>query len=128
MEIFYIILIIFIGLLFGVFPMARFLYTSLYPYLKSVFMQEAVLNAGISVNALITHASQTSSYDGHLPIYRLTLRFETLEQQTIESTIMKPLKFSEIERFTAGNYTIIKYDPINPDHIAITDKPLVLGD
>ncbi|QNQ20606.1 DUF3592 domain-containing protein [Kosakonia sp. SMBL-WEM22] len=128
METFYIILIIIIGLLFGVFPMARFLHTSLYPYLKSVFMQEDVLSTGISVNALITHASQTTSYDGNLPIYRLTLSFKTVEQQQTEATIMKPLSFSEIERFAAGNYTIIKYDPTNPHHIAITDKPLILGD
>ncbi|APG18482.1 UNVERIFIED_ORG: hypothetical protein J2806_003083 [Kosakonia oryzae] len=123
----FIISMVVIALVFGVFPIARFLYTTLYPYLKDGFSQDAVLKNGIAVNADIIYTEQTSSWDGNKPVYKLTLRFKTAEHQVVEATTMKALTFKEIEQFKEGNGTTIKYDPKDPKKIAIYDKPLVLG-
>lgn len=40
----------------------------------------------------------------------------------------KSMTFEEIERFKAGNGTTIKYDPNNPEKIALYDRPLILGE
>lgn len=128
MDNLFIISMVVIALVFGVFPMARFLYTNVYPYLKDGFSQDAVLKNGIAANADIIYTSQTSSWDGNKPVYKLTLRFKTREQEPVEATIMKALTFKEIERFKEGNGTTIKYDPKDPTKIAIYDKPLVLGE
>jgi len=128
MSNFFIISMVVIGLVFGVFPMARFLYTNLFPYLKDGFSQDAVLENGIAANAEIIFTSQTSSWDGNKPVYKLTLRFETQENEIVEATIMKALTFKEIEQFKEGNGTTIKYDPKDPKKIAIYDKPLILGE
>ena len=117
-----------IVLVFGIFPMARFLYTNVYPYMKDGFTQDAVSKNGVSTNAEIINALQTSSWSGNKPVYKLTLRFETKDQQVIESTIMKALTFKEIENFKEGNFTEIKYDPQDPRKVAISDKPLILGE
>ncbi|WP_342325069.1 DUF3592 domain-containing protein [Kosakonia sp. BYX6] len=124
----FIISMIVIALVFGVFPMARFLYTNVYPYLKDGFSQDFVLKNGIAANADIIYTSQTSSWDGNKPVYQLTLRFMTREQELIEATTMKALTFKEIEHFKEGSGTTIKYDPKDPKKIAIYDKPLVLGE
>ncbi|SFU21399.1 Protein of unknown function [Kosakonia arachidis] len=124
---FFIISMVVIALVFGVFPIARFLYTTLYPYLKDGFSQDAVLKNGVAVNADIIHTEQTSSWDGNKPVYKLTLRFKTTEQQVVEATTMKALTFKEIDQFKEGNGTTIKYDPKDPKKIAIYDRPLVLG-
>lgn len=116
-----------IAVVFGVFPMARFLYTNVYPYMKDGFTQDAVLKSGVSTNAEIINTLQTSSWSGNKPVYKLTLRFKTKENQMVESTIMKALTFKEIENFKEGNYTEIKYDPLDPRKVAISDKPLILG-
>ncbi|EDX6465827.1 DUF3592 domain-containing protein [Salmonella enterica subsp. diarizonae serovar 60:r:e,n,x,z15] len=115
-----------IAVIFGVFPMARFLYTNVYPYMKDGFTQDAVLKSGVSTNAEIINTLQTSSWSGNKPVYKLTLRFKTKENQMVESTIMKALTFKEIENFKEGNYTEIKYDPQDPRKVAISDKPLIL--
>lgn len=127
MDAFFIMSMVVIALVFGVFPIARFLYTTLYPYLKDGFSQDAVLKNGIAVNADIIYTEQTSSWDGNKPVYKLTLRFKTAEHQVVEATTMKALTFKEIEQFKEGNGTTIKYDPKDPKKIAIYDKPLVLG-
>ncbi len=127
MDAVFIISMVVIALVFGVFPIARFLYTTLYPYLKDGFSQDAVLKNGIAVNADIIYTEQTSSWDGNKPVYKLTLRFKTAEHQVVEATTMKALTFKEIEQFKEGNGTTIKYDPKDPKKIAIYDKPLVLG-
>ncbi|QJT81163.1 DUF3592 domain-containing protein [Kosakonia sp. MUSA4] len=127
MDAVFIISMVVIALVFGVFPIARFLYTTLYPYLKDGFSQDAVLKNGVAVNADIIHTEQTSSWDGNKPVYKLTLRFKTEEQDLVEATTMKALTFKEIEQFKEGNGTTIKYDPKDPKKIAIYDKPLVLG-
>ncbi|UBM41322.1 DUF3592 domain-containing protein [Hafnia paralvei] len=116
-----------IVVIFGIFPMARFLYTNVYPYMKDGFTQDAVLKSGVSTNAEIINTLQTSSWSGNKPIYKLTLRFKTKENQMVESTIIKALTFKEIESFKEGNYTEIKYDPQDPQKVAISDKPLILG-
>lgn len=124
---FFIIMVV-IALVFGVFPMARFLYTNVYPYMKDGFTQDAVLKSGVPTNAEIINTLQTSSWSGNKPVYKLTFRFETKENQVVESTIMKALTFKEIENFKEGNYTTIKYDPKDPRKVAISDKPLILGE
>jgi len=124
----FIISMIVIALIFGVFPIARFVYTNLYPYLKDGFSQDNILKNGVPANADIIYTSQTSSWDGNKPVYKLTLRFKTRDQVLIEATTMKALTFKEIEKYKEGNGTTIKYDPKNPKKIAIYDKPLVLGE
>lgn len=46
----------------------------------------------------------------------------------ISHTLYKSMTFEEIERFKAGNGTTIKYDPNNPEKIALYDRPLILGE
>jgi len=116
-----------IALVFGVFPMARFLYSNVYPYLKDSFSQDAVLENGIVANANIVETFQTSSWTGNKPIYKLTLRFNTETGQVIESSLMKALTFKEIENYKEGNQVTIKYDPEKPEKIAIQEKPIILG-
>lgn len=124
----FIISMIVIALIFGVFPIARFVYTNLYPYLKDGLSQDNILKNGVPANADIIYTSQTSSWDGNKPVYKLTLRFKTRDQVLIEAATMKALTFKEIEKYKEGNGTIIKYDPKDPEKIAIYDKPLVLGE
>lgn len=116
-----------IVLVFGVFPMARFLYSNVYPYLKDSFSQDAVLENGIVANANIVETFQTSSWTGNKPIYKLTLRFNTETGQVIESSLLKALTFKEIENYKEGNQVTIKYDPEKPEKIAIQEKPIILG-
>ncbi|MGR7354819.1 DUF3592 domain-containing protein [Klebsiella aerogenes] len=116
-----------IALVFGVFPMARFLYSNVYPYLKDSFSQDAVLENGIVANANIVETFQTSSWTGNKPIYKLTLRFNTDTGQVIESSLLKALTFKEIENYKEGNQVTIKYDPEKPEKIAIQEKPIILG-
>lgn len=107
-----------IVLVFGVFPMARFLYSNVYPYFKDSFSQDAVLENGIVANANIVEAVQTSSWTGNKPIYKLTLRFKTETGQVIESSLLKALTFKEIENYKEDNQVTIKYDPEKPEKIA----------
>ena len=116
-----------IALVFGVFPMARFLYSNVYPYLKDSFSQDAVLENGLVANANIVETFQTSSWTGNKPIYKLTLRFNTETGQVIESSLLKALTFKEIENYKEGNQVTIKYDPEKPEKIAIQEKPIILG-
>lgn len=116
-----------IALVFGVFPMARFLYSNVYPYLKDSFSQDAVIENGIVANANIVETFQTSSWTGNKPIYKLTLRFNTETGQVIESSLLKALTFKEIENYKEGNQVTIKYDPEKPEKIAIQEKPIILG-
>ncbi|MGW1444222.1 hypothetical protein ACWA06_15915 [Serratia rhizosphaerae] len=51
-----------------------------------------------------------------------------MDNVEVESSLTKALSFEEIERFSPGNGTTIKYDPKNPKRIALFDKPLILGD
>lgn len=124
---FYIVMAV-IVVVFGIFPMARFLYSSVYPYLKDGFTQDTVLKKGTFANADIISALQTSGWGGSKPIYILTLRFKTHEGVLIEASTMKALSFKEIESFKEGNQTTIKYDPADPKKIAIYDRPLILGE
>ncbi|HGM6861989.1 TPA: DUF3592 domain-containing protein [Serratia rubidaea] len=124
----FIITMVIIALVFGVFPMARFLYTNFIPYLKDSFSQDAVLKNGMVTDAEIINTVQTSSWDGNKPVYKLTFRFKTKEDDLVESTIMKPLTFKEIETLKEGYITTIKYDPENPKKIALLDKSLILLD
>ncbi|EGI3956046.1 DUF3592 domain-containing protein [Escherichia coli] len=125
-TVFYVTMAI-IVLVFGVFPMAKFLYSNVYPYLKDSFSQDNVLENGIVANANIVEAVQTSSWTGNKPIYKLTLRFNTEAGQAIESSLLKALTFKEIENYKEGNQVTIKYDPEKPEKIAIQEKPIILG-
>ncbi|MCA4825828.1 MAG: DUF3592 domain-containing protein, partial [Serratia rubidaea] len=87
----FIITMVIIALVFGVFPMARFLYTNFLPYLKDGFSQDAVLKYGVATDVEIVNTVQTSSWDGGKPVYKLTFRFKTKDNELVESTIMKPL-------------------------------------
>ncbi|EAA0892402.1 DUF3592 domain-containing protein [Salmonella enterica] len=116
-----------IVLVFGIFPMARFLYSDVSPYIKDRFSQDAVLGNGIIANANIVETFQTSSWTGNKPIYKLTLRFKTETGQVIESSLLKALTFKEIENYKEGNQVAIKYDPKKPENIAIQEKPIILG-
>ncbi|AMH07783.1 DUF3592 domain-containing protein [Klebsiella aerogenes] len=115
-----------IVLVFGIYPMARFLYQDVYPYLKDSFTHSEVLQSGIAVNADIIAAHQTSAWSGSKPIYRLTFKFKTREQVEVQASLNHTLNFSDIERFKPGNGTTIKYDPANPQRIALYDRPLFL--
>lgn len=124
---FFIIMII-IALIFGIFPMTRFLYTNVYPYVRDNLMQDAVLKSGISTNAKVIKSLQTSTWSGNKPVYKLTFRFETKDDHVVESTIMKALTFKEIEILKEGGCATIKYDPKDPRRIAVSNKPLILGE
>lgn len=116
----FIITMVIIALVFGVLPMARFLYTNFLPYLKDGFSQDAVLKYGVATDAEIVNTVQTSSWDGGF-------RFKTKDNELVESTIMKPLTFKEIGFLKEGYIATIKYDPAKPHKIALYDKPLILG-
>ncbi|MHC5178154.1 DUF3592 domain-containing protein [Serratia rhizosphaerae] len=124
----FIITMVIIALVFGVFPMARFLYTNFLPYLKDGFSQDAVLKYGVATDAEIVNTVRTSSWDGGKPVYKLTFRFKTKDNELVESTIMKPFTFKEIGFLKEGYIATIKYDPAKPHKIALYDKPLILGD
>ncbi|WP_235082044.1 hypothetical protein [Serratia rubidaea] len=79
----FIITMVIIALVFGVFPMARFLYTNFIPYLKDSFSQDAVLKNGMVTDAEIVNTVQTSSWDGNKPVYKLTFRFKTKEDDLV---------------------------------------------
>ncbi|MCS2164507.1 DUF3592 domain-containing protein [Scandinavium manionii] len=96
--------------------------------IKNGFTETAVLQKGIAVNADIISAQQTSMWGGGRPIYRLTLKFKTMENQDVEVDILKALTFAEIENLKPGSGTTIKYDKDNVKCIALYGKPLVLGD
>ncbi|WP_156567380.1 DUF3592 domain-containing protein [Metakosakonia massiliensis] len=98
------------------------------PYVKNIFIQSAVLKNGISTNADIIVARQTGMLDAEQPVYLLTLQFQARDGKTYQSTLYKSMTFEEIERFKAGNGTTIKYDPNNPEKIALYDRPLILGE
>ncbi|MGG6175233.1 DUF3592 domain-containing protein [Pantoea allii] len=97
-----------------------------FPLIKDGFVQGEVLKKGIAVNADIVSAQQTTMWGGNKPIYKMTFKFKTVQNQVVEASILKDLTFEEIERFKPGNGTTIKYDPKNPQRIALYDKPLVL--
>lgn len=73
MDILFFIVMGLIVLVFGIYPMARFLYQDFYPYLKDSFTHSEVLQSGIAVNADIIAAHQTSAWSGSKPIYRSPL-------------------------------------------------------
>ncbi|MBU3894878.1 DUF3592 domain-containing protein [Serratia rhizosphaerae] len=112
----------------AVFSIGRFLYCDVIPQFKNGAMQSDVIKNGLAVNADIISSSQTSYWGGNKPIYKLTFRFKTMDNVEVESSLTKALSFEEIERFSPGNGTTIKYDPKNPKRIALFDKPLILGD
>ncbi|MGG6138931.1 DUF3592 domain-containing protein [Pantoea allii] len=97
-----------------------------FPLIKDGFVQGEVLKKGIAVNADIVSAQQTTMWGGNKPIYKMTFKFKTAQNQVVEASILKDLTFEEIERFKPGNGTTIKYDPKNPQRIALYDKPLIL--
>lgn len=117
-----------IALVFGVFPIARFLGSNVFPYLKNSAAQDSVLQKGVRANAEIIAALQTNSWTGNKPIYKLTLRFTTQNGDVVESALLKALTFNEIENYKEGYLLTIKYDPLKPDRIAIDEKPLILGE
>ncbi len=108
------------------FAIARNFSNHFLPLIKDGFVQSAVLKNGIAVNADIVSAQQTTMWGGNKPIYKMTFRFKTQENQEVETSILKDLSFEEIERFKPGNGTTIKYDPKDPQRIALYDKPLIL--
>ncbi|MGX9280673.1 MULTISPECIES: DUF3592 domain-containing protein [Pantoea] len=91
-----------------------------------MFFQSAVLKNGIAVNADIVSAQQTTMWGGNKPIYKMTSRFKTQQNQEVEASILKDLSFEEIERFKPRNGAIIKYDPKDPQRITLYDNPLIL--
>ncbi|AYH05521.1 DUF3592 domain-containing protein [Pectobacterium parmentieri] len=124
----FIFIMIVIGIVFGIIPFARFIHTDLYPYIKSGNSQQNALKNGIMADANIISSIQTSAWSGNMPIYKITLKFMTSDNENIETSIMTALSFKEIERLKEGNMVTIKYDPKNPRKIAIYDKPLILGE
>lgn len=97
------------------------------PMIKDGFIQNEVLKKGMVANAYIITANQTTIWSGNRPVYRLTLKFQTYQKQKVEASLKKELTFDEIERFKPGNVVTIKYDPKDPQRIAIYDKPIING-
>ncbi|KAA9002641.1 DUF3592 domain-containing protein [Affinibrenneria salicis] len=93
---------------------------------KEGFTQARVLKNGVGANADIVSVQQTNEWGGNKPVCNITVRFMTLDGKEYEASVKKALDINEVERFKAGNGTTIKYDPENPNKIAIYDKPLFL--
>lgn len=106
----------------------RLLFIDVIPQLKEGSMQSDVSKNGVATEANIILAEQTTYWGGNKPIYKLTFRYSTSDGHEYESSLTKALTFEEIEKYKAGNFTTIKYDPKKPLRIALYDKPLILSD
>lgn len=92
------------------------------------FVQNKILKSGFETNAYIIASSQTTIWSGDRPVYRLTLKFKTINSQEVKACLMKELSFDEIERFKSGGVVNIKYDPKNPQRITLYDKSIITGE
>lgn len=122
MEIIYVIFIIVIAalLLFGLYKLAR--------WTRQMFIEVHVSKYGIGANADIIALKRTN-WMGRRTVYcELVLRFRTREGQVVQASVFEHLNRREIVRFAEGNGTTVKYDPQNPQHIILYDRPLILGD
>jgi hypothetical protein len=107
---------------------ARIFVTSILPYLKDGAMQNEVQKSGVSVNATVIQATQTSAWGGNKPIYQLRFRFMTHDGHEVEASMNKALTFKEIERYFEGARVAIKYDLQDPKRIALDNALLVSED
>lgn len=122
MEIIYVIFIIVIAalLLFGLYKLVR--------WIRQLFIEVHVSKYGIGANADIIALKRTNLMERRTVYCELVLRFRTREGQVVQASVFEHLNRREIVRFSEGNGTTVKYDPQNPQHIILYDRPLILGD
>lgn len=122
MEIIYVIFIIVIAalLLFGLYKLVR--------WIRQLFIEVHVSKYGIGANADIIALKRTNLMERRTVYCELVLRFRTREGQVVQASVFEHLNRREIVRFAEGNGTTVKYDPQNPQHIILYDRPLILGD
>lgn len=116
---------VFIGVI-AFLSIARFLYNDVIPYIKEGSIQSEVAKKGIAVDAYILSANQTTSWDGNMPVFILTFKFTTQDGRETQASLRNGLTFKEIEKYSEGNWTTIKYDPQDPSRISLYDKPIIL--
>ncbi|ANR80390.1 hypothetical protein BBB57_20350 [Kosakonia sacchari] len=106
----------------------RLVFAMLIPGIRQFKMESEVRKIGIGVNADIIHRSKTGMIDGEKPVYRMTFRFKTREGLEVQSSLERPLNMDDFGRYAPGNGVTLKYDPKDPKRIALSDRPLILGD
>lgn len=107
-------------LLFGLYHALR--------WVRQLFIEAHVMKHGIGANADIIALKRTNWMDRRSVYCELVLRFRTREGQLVQASVFQFLDSREIVRFAEGNGTTVKYDPQNPQHIVLYDRPLILGD
>lgn len=107
-------------LLFGLYKLAR--------WIRQMFIEVHVSKYGIGANADIIALKRTNLMERRTVYCELVLRFRTREGQVVQASVFEHLNRREIVRFAEGNGTTVKYDPQNPQHIILYDRPLILGD
>lgn len=107
-------------LLFGLYHALR--------WVRQLFIEAHVMKHGIGANADIIALKRTNWMDRRSVYCELVLRFRTREGQLVQASVFQFLDSREIVRFAEGNGTTVKYDPQNPQHIILYDRPLILGD
>lgn len=110
--------------------MLRLAWTVIMPGIRQFRMESAVRKTGIGVNADIIHRRKTDLIDGEMPVYQLTFAFKTREGVNVQASLERPLDMDGFMRYAPGNGVALKYDPQNPQRIALypNDRPLILGD
>lgn len=98
------------------------------PGIRQTMMESDVRKNGVGVGATIVSRSRAGSFEGGLPVYRLTFKFKTREGVEVESSLERPLAAEDVMQFEPGNGVTLKYDPTDPKRIALSDRPLILGD
>ncbi|WP_200552584.1 DUF3592 domain-containing protein [Kosakonia sp. LAM2021] len=98
------------------------------PGIRQTMMESDVRKNGVGVGATIVSRSRAGSFEGGLPVYRLTFKFKTREGVEVESSLERPLAAEDVMQFEPGNGVTLKYDPKDPKRIALSDRPLILGD
>lgn len=107
-------------LLFGFYKLVR--------WIRQMFIEVHVSKYGIGANADIIALKRTRWMDRRSVYCEVVLRFRTREGVVVQSSVFQHLNRREIVRFAEGNGTTVKYDPQNPQHIILYDRPLILGD
>ena len=110
--------------------MLRLAWSMVMPGIRQYRMESAVRKTGIGVNADIIHRRKTDLIDGEMPVYQLTFAFTTQQGVEVRATLERPLDMDGFARYAPGNSVALKYDPHNPQRIALypNDRPLILGD
>lgn len=99
----------------------KFICSDIYPGLKNAFSQGSAMKKGIVENARIITIMRTTILDDNSSVFKLMLRFKTVDGQIIISTIMKTLTIQEMESYKEGCQLTIKYIPGDPQKVSIVE-------